>query len=159
MVNEDDDVADLYGFGYIYYGDNSDNIVANNNNYSYGDNMPINMFQAQSTIRMQRWLQRSTLALAIGTVMATGINVATMSQVQAAVTTADFSDLVQQVTPAVARVNVTKTVSEDELAKAQTAELLRQFFGDRLRIPDQAATPAIEHAYGTAFLSPPMVIC
>ncbi|CAN6959423.1 Serine protease [Psychrobacter okhotskensis] len=151
MVNEDDDVAGLYGFGYIYYGDNSDNIVANNNNHSYGDNMPINMFQAQSTIRMQRWLQRSTLALAIGTVMATGINVATMSQVQAAVTTADFSDLVQQVTPAVARVNVTKTVSEDELAKAQTAELLRQFFGDRLRIPDQAATPAIEHAYGTAF--------
>jgi len=58
---------------------------------------------------------------------------------------------VQQVTPGVARVNVTKTVSEAELAKAQTAELLRQFFGDRLRIPDQAVTPAIEHAYGTAF--------
>lgn len=121
--------------------------------------MPINMFQAQPTIRMQRWLQRSSLALSIGTVMAIGINAATMPQAQAAVTTADFSDLVQQVTPAVARVNVTKTVSEDELAKAQTAELLRQFFGDRLRIPDQAAKPAIEHAYGTAFLSPLMVIC
>ncbi|WP_406947760.1 Do family serine endopeptidase [Psychrobacter vallis] len=83
--------------------------------------------------------------------MVTGITVTTMTHAQAAVTTADFSGLVQQVTPAVARVNVTKTVSEAELAKAQTAELLRQFFGDRLRIPDQAVTPAIEHAYGTAF--------
>ncbi|MDO5768100.1 MAG: Do family serine endopeptidase [Psychrobacter sp.] len=69
----------------------------------------------------------------------------------AVVTPTDFSTLVQQVTPGVARVNVTKTVSEEELAKAQTAELLRQFFGDRLRIPERSATPAIEHAYGTAF--------
>lgn len=65
-------------------------------------NMFINMFQAQPIIRMQRWLQRSTLALAIGTVMVTGINVSIMPEAQAAVTTADFSDLVQQVTPAVA---------------------------------------------------------
>ncbi|MGP9688605.1 Do family serine endopeptidase [Psychrobacter sp. AOP22-C1-C5] len=100
---------------------------------------------------MQHWLQRGTLALAVSTAMATGVIATAMTSAQAAVTTADFSGLVQQVTPAVARVNVTKTVSEAELAKAQTAELLRQFFGDRLRIPDQAATPAIEHAYGTAF--------
>lgn len=113
--------------------------------------MPINMFRGQSNFKMQYWLQRSTLALAIGTAMVASINVATMPTAEAAVTTADFSGLVQQVTPAVARVNVTKTVSEAELAKAQTAELLRQFFGDRLRIPEQAATPAIEHAYGTAF--------
>lgn len=113
--------------------------------------MPINMFRGQSNFKMQHWLQRSTLALAIGTAMVASINVATMPTAEAAVTTADFSGLVQQVTPAVARVNVTKTVSEAELAKAQTAELLRQFFGDRLRIPEQAATPAIEHAYGTAF--------
>ncbi|MBE0445985.1 Do family serine endopeptidase [Psychrobacter sp. FME5] len=113
--------------------------------------MPINMFRGQSSFKMQYWLQRSTLALAIGTAMVASINVATMPTAEAAVTTADFSGLVQQVTPAVARVNVTKTVSEAELAKAQTAELLRQFFGDRLRIPEQAATPAIEHAYGTAF--------
>ncbi|WP_227671401.1 Do family serine endopeptidase [Psychrobacter sp. 72-O-c] len=79
------------------------------------------------------------------------VSVVVAPSAQAAVTTADFSGLVQQVTPGVARVNVTKTVSEAELAKAQTAELLRQFFGDRLRIPDQAVTPAIEHAYGTAF--------
>lgn len=107
-----------------------------------------------STDQIQQWLQpllqRSALALVIsGTMLAA--SVAIVPSAQAAVTTADFSGLVQQVTPGVARVNVTKTVSEEELAKAQTAELLRQFFGDRLRIPDQAATPAIEHAYGTAF--------
>ncbi|WP_420884204.1 Do family serine endopeptidase [Psychrobacter saeujeotis] len=82
-------------------------------------------------------------ALAIGSM--------TVSSAQAAVITTDFSDLVQQVTPGVARVNVTKTVSEAELAKAQTADLLRKFFGDRVRIPEQAVIPAIEHAYGTAF--------
>ncbi|MES1965756.1 Do family serine endopeptidase [Psychrobacter sp. AH5] len=70
---------------------------------------------------------------------------------QAAVASTDFSELVQQVTPGVARVNVTTNISEEELAKAQTAELLRQFFGNRIRIPDQPATPAIQHAYGTGF--------
>lgn len=109
------------------------------------------MHRPLTTHKVQRWLQRSALALAVSTTMIAGISIATTASAQAAVTTADFSDLVQQVTPGVARVNVTKTVSEEELAKAQTAELLRQFFGDRLRIPDQAATPAIEHAYGTAF--------
>jgi serine protease Do len=104
-----------------------------------------------STDQIQYWLQRSALALVISSTMLAASGVAIISSAQAAVTTADFSGLVQQVTPGVARVNVTKTVSEEELAKAQTAELLRQFFGDRLRIPDQAATPAIEHAYGTAF--------
>ncbi len=113
--------------------------------------MSINMFTVPSKLKMQHWLQRSTLAFAVSTSMVAGITATTMTSVQAAVTTADFSDLVQQVTPAVARVNVTKTVSEAELAKAQTAELLRQFFGDRLSIPEQATMPAIEHAYGTAF--------
>ena len=114
--------------------------------------MPIKISKAQNTTcAMQRLLQRSSLAIAIATTMVVGISLNTMPSAQAAVTTSDFSGLVQQVTPAVARVNVTKTVSEAELAKAQTAELLRKFFGDRLRIPEQAATPAIEHAYGTAF--------
>lgn len=114
--------------------------------------MPINIAKLKNTTStMQRLLQGSSLAIAVATTMVVGINLNTMPSAQAAVTTADFSGLVQQVTPAVARVNVTKTVSEAELAKAQTAELLRKFFGDRLRIPDQAATPAIEHAYGTAF--------
>ena len=113
--------------------------------------MFINISERPNTLNLVRYLQHSTLAIAVATTMVAGINLATMPSAQAAVTTADFSGLVQQVTPAVARVNVTKTVSEAELAKAQTAELLRKFFGDRLRIPDQAATPAIEHAYGTAF--------
>jgi serine protease Do len=115
------------------------------------DGMPTNMFTTQSKLNMQHWLQRSALALAVSTSMVVGITATTMTSAQAAVSTADFSDLVQQVTPAVARVNVTKTISEAELAKAQTAELLRQFFGDRLSIPEQATMPAIEHAYGTAF--------
>lgn len=108
--------------------------------------------QTQSCARaLSCWLTRSVLTVAIATTMTTGISIAATTSVQAAVTTADFSDLVQQVTPGVARVNVTKTVSEQELAKAQTAELLRKFFGDRIDIPEQAATPAIEHAYGTGF--------
>ncbi|TXD96916.1 Do family serine endopeptidase [Psychrobacter frigidicola] len=109
------------------------------------------MHKKSITTKVQPWLQRSALAIVVGTAMTAGISMAIAPSAQAAVSTADFSDLVQQVTPGVARVNVTKTVSEAELAKAQTAELLRQFFGDRLRIPEQAATPAIEHAYGTAF--------
>ncbi|WP_256713872.1 Do family serine endopeptidase [Psychrobacter sp. Cmf 22.2] len=105
---------------------------------------------------LQRKLQRSILTAMLSTAMTTSvsalaISAMTASSAQAAVITTDFSDLVQQVTPGVARVNVTKTVSEAELAKAQTADLLRKFFGDRVRIPEQAVTPTIEHAYGTAF--------
>lgn len=109
------------------------------------------MHRPSIKIQAQHWLQRSALAIAMGTAMTAALSMTVVPSAQAAVTTADFSDLVQQVTPGVARVNVTKTISESELAKAQTAELLRQFFGDRLQIPEQAATPAIEHAYGTAF--------
>lgn len=107
--------------------------------------------------RFRYWLQRSArgaqlslLGLALGTgAMVTSSLMTT--PVQAAVASTDFSELVQQVTPGVARVNVTTNISEEELAKAQTAELLRQFFGNRIRIPDQPATPAIQHAYGTGF--------
>lgn len=111
------------------------------------------MHSKSSPRNLSYWLTRSalTVAIAIAMTMTTGITVATATNAQAAVTTADFSGLVQQVTPGVARVNVTKTVSESELAKAQTAELLRQFFGDRIQIPEEATKPAIEHAYGTAF--------
>lgn len=107
--------------------------------------------------RFRYWLQRSArgaqlslLGLALGTgAMVTSSLMTTPAQ--AAVASTDFSELVQQVTPGVARVNVTTNISEEELAKAQTAELLRQFFGNRIRIPDQPATPAIQHAYGTGF--------
>ena len=113
--------------------------------------MHSNFLTTPPQFQLKRWLKRSALAVMIGTAMSAPLTMAMMPSAHAAVTTADFSGLVQQVTPGVARVNVTKTISESELAKAQTAELLRQFFGDRLRIPEQAATPAIEHAYGTAF--------
>lgn len=100
--------------------------------------------------RSLRGTQRSLLVLALGSsVLATSVLMTPSAQ--AAVASTDFSELVQQVTPGVARVNVTINVSEEELAKAQTAELLRQFFGDRIRLPDQPATPAIENAYGTGF--------
>nr|WP_201615515.1 Do family serine endopeptidase [Psychrobacter urativorans] len=113
------------------------------------------MYRYSTTHKVHHWLRGSALAVAMGITLTAGLNMAIASSAQAAVSTADFSGLVQQVTPGVARVNVTKTVSEAELAKAQTADLLRQFFGDRLRIPEQAATPAIEHAYGTAFFITP----
>lgn len=109
------------------------------------------MQNKDSACTLSHWLKSSALTVAIATSMTTGITLATANSVQAAVTTADFSDLVQQVTPGVARVNITKNVSEEELAQAQTAELLRQFFGDRLRLPNRAAAPAIERAYGTGF--------
>ncbi|WP_227430312.1 Do family serine endopeptidase [Psychrobacter sp. I-STPA6b] len=75
----------------------------------------------------------------------------TANSAQAAVTTMDFSNLVTAVSPGVARVNVTKEISEAELAKAQQIELLRQFFGNRVNIPRSQSQPAIEHNYGTAF--------
>ena len=101
------------------------------------------------TFTLPRWFVSGALSLALGTSVFAGGSL-TLQTAHAAVQTADFSDLVQQVTPGVARVNVTKTVSADELVQAQTAELLRQFFGDRVQIPEQQ-TPAIEHAYGTGF--------
>ena len=101
------------------------------------------------TFTLPRWFVSGALSLALGASVFAGGSL-TLQTAHAAVQTADFSDLVQQVTPGVARVNVTKTVSADELVQAQTAELLRQFFGDRVQIPEQP-TPAIEHAYGTGF--------
>ncbi len=60
----------------------------------------------------------------------------------------DFSKLVEQVSSGVVRVNITKKVSDEELAKIQTAEVLRQYLGDKVDIP---AIPAIEYAHGTGF--------
>lgn len=65
-----------------------------------------------------------------------------------AVTGVDFSAVVEAVTPAVVRVNITKKVSNEELALAQTAEVLRQYFGAKIDVPN---IPAVEHAYGTGF--------
>lgn len=91
-----------------------------------------------------------SLGLSAGTaLLATSATIPTAAQ--AAVVASDFSDLVEQVSPGVARVNVVTKVSEEELAKAQTVELLRQFFGDRIRIPGAQTAPAIEYNYGTGF--------
>lgn len=60
----------------------------------------------------------------------------------------DFSTIVEQASPAVVRVNITKKVSDEELALAQTAEVLRHYFGARIDAP---SVPAVEQAYGTGF--------
>lgn len=91
----------------------------------------------------------AALTLAVS-MSSAGVGMMTLATAAQAATAMDFSDLVKQVTPAVARVNVSKQVSEAELAQAQTAELLRQFFGNRVQIPD-TRVPAVEHGYGTAF--------
>ncbi|WP_434353237.1 trypsin-like peptidase domain-containing protein [Psychrobacter sp. HD31] len=95
---------------------------------------------------LHKFLQKSTLLLALG-ITTTALP---MAPAYAKVTSADFSELVSQVTQGVARVNVTKNVSEEELAQAQTAELLKKFFGDRVNIPDSQVSP-VEKAFGTAF--------
>lgn len=60
----------------------------------------------------------------------------------------DFSNLVEQVSDGVVRISITKRVSEEELAMVQQAKILRQFFGNRVEVPE---LPAIEQAYGTGF--------
>ena len=101
------------------------------------------------------WRQKGQQALAYtlltSSMMMTGVMATSSISAQAAVAAMDFSSLVTAVSPGVVRVNVTKEVSEEELAQAQTAELLRQFFGNRINIPRSQSQPAIEHAYGTAF--------
>lgn len=96
-------------------------------------------------------LKSALLTLAISTTGLTGAMMALPTSAQASVAVTDFSDLVEQVSPSVARVNVIKKISEEELAKVQTAVLLRKFFGDRVNIPESATIPAVERSYGTAF--------
>lgn len=60
----------------------------------------------------------------------------------------DFSPLVEQVSDGVVRVSISKPVSDEELALAHQAQVLRQFFGNRVNVPD---VPTIEYGYGTGF--------
>ncbi|MDO4896581.1 MAG: Do family serine endopeptidase [Moraxella sp.] len=60
----------------------------------------------------------------------------------------DFSPLVEKVSDGVVRVSISKPVSDEELAMAHQAQLLRQFFGNRVNVPD---IPTIEYGYGTGF--------
>ena len=62
----------------------------------------------------------------------------------------DFSNLVEQVSPAVVSVNVVKKMSEQELMQQQVPEILRRFFGNQVIIPQQRA-PQEKTGYGSAF--------
>lgn len=61
----------------------------------------------------------------------------------------DFSELVEQVGPAVVSVKVTKTLSQQEMMQQQVPELLRRFFGNQIVIPQQA--PQERTGFGSAF--------
>ncbi|OAL81497.1 serine protease [Acinetobacter sp. SFB] len=75
----------------------------------------------------------------------------TMATVQTqAASTVDFSNLVEQVSPAVVSVNVVKKMTEQELLQQQVPEILKRFFGNRVIIPQQQA-PQEKTGYGSAF--------
>jgi len=74
---------------------------------------------------------------------------AVTSQVQASAPV-DFSNLVEQVSPAVVSVNVVKKLSQEELLQQQVPEILKRFFGNQIIIPQQRA-PQEKTAYGSAF--------
>ena len=74
---------------------------------------------------------------------------AATSQVQAS-TPVDFSNLVEQVSPAVVSVNVVKKMTQEELLQQQVPEILKRFFGNQIIIPQQRA-PQEKTAYGSAF--------
>lgn len=59
----------------------------------------------------------------------------------------DFSSLVEQVADGVVRINVVSKVSDEELAIAQKAQVLQEFFGGRI----SQAVPTVEYSYGTGF--------
>ena len=70
-------------------------------------------------------------------------------QTQAA-SSVDFSNLVEQVSPAVVSVNVVKKMTQEELLQQQVPEILRRFFGNQVIIPQQQA-PQEKTGYGSAF--------
>ena len=87
-----------------------------------------------------QYLQKGLYA-AVFTVAAT--------QVEAAAPV-DFSNLVEQVSPAVVSVNVVKKLSQEELLQQQVPEILKRFFGNQVIIPQQRM-PQEKTAYGSAF--------
>ena len=72
----------------------------------------------------------------------------TITNVAHAALAIDFSSLVEQVSDGVVRINVTKRVSDKELELAHQVQVLKQFFGDSLSVPD---IPTVEYSYGTGF--------
>ncbi len=69
----------------------------------------------------------------------------------------DFSNLVEQVSPAVVSVSVVKKMTQEELLQQQVPEILRRFFGNQVIIPQQQA-PQEKTGYGSAFLLARMAI-
>ena len=74
----------------------------------------------------------------------------TMVTVQTQAAPVDFSNLVEQVSPAVVSVNVVKKMTQEELLQQQIPEILKRFFGNQVIIPQQQA-PQEKTAYGSAF--------
>lgn len=70
---------------------------------------------------------------------------------QTAQATVDFSQLVEQVSPSVVRVNVAKKMTQEEILQQQLPEILKRFFGNQIQIPQQRRAPVEQSAYGTAF--------
>ncbi len=70
-------------------------------------------------------------------------------QTQAA-SAVDFSNLVEQVSPAVVSVNVVKKMTQEELIQQQIPEILKRFFGNQVIVPQQQAQQE-KTAYGSAF--------
>jgi serine protease Do len=93
-----------------------------------------------SCFMKSRYLQQGMFA-AVFTVAA--------AQVDAAAPV-DFSNLVEQVSPAVVSVNVVKKMTQEELLQQQVPEILRRFFGNQVIIPQQQG-PQEKTAYGSAF--------
>ncbi|OTG66542.1 Do family serine endopeptidase [Acinetobacter silvestris] len=62
----------------------------------------------------------------------------------------DFSNLVEQVSPAVVSVSVVKKMTQEELLQQQVPEILKRFFGNQIIIPKQQV-PQEKTAYGSAF--------
>ena len=87
-----------------------------------------------------RYLQQGMYA-AVFTLAATQVNAASA---------VDFSNLVEQVSPAVVSVNVVKKMTQDELLQQQVPEILRRFFVFFVIIPQQQG-PQEKTAYGSAF--------
>ncbi len=75
----------------------------------------------------------------------------TMAAVQTqAAPAVDFSNLVEQVSPAVVSVNVVKKMTQEEIMQQQVPEILKRFFGNQVIIPQQQV-PQEKTAYGSAF--------